>query len=99
MNVNNTDGHIFMPVVVVNQKLKKFSKKQNISIPIYAPFAFITEAQAEKYLGTFIKDLVASGDLPDNTITKTGDLNEDVVVGMVKEIILTELESEDEEVK
>lgn len=88
----SNDGKLYQPVVIYNKDIKVSFHKENLAYPIYSPIVFNEPAQATNYLGTFIKELVSSGDLPEDAIINEHDINPKVIQGAVQEIIIGKME-------
>ena len=92
-----SDGRLFQPIVIYNKQIRVGFHSETLAYPIYSPIVFDEPAQATKYLGTFIKELVKAGDLPKDAVTEKNEVNEAIAKGAVQEIIIGTLETEDKE--
>lgn len=89
-NFNNPD--YYQPVVIYNQPIKVGFHTEHLAYPFYSPSVFLSEEDATKFLVTFVKGLLRSGDIPADALTKSGQLNDKLVRTAVYPVIVTEME-------
>ena len=97
--------NLYQPVVFVKKpdEVVKFGpfKKRVESTPFqfYCKNVFVSSDEAKSYFPTYVKSLVASGDLPSEAIDADGELDQDVVACAVYECVLSQVETIEREIE
>lgn len=95
-NPFESDGRFYQPVVVFNQMYKVGFHSETLAYPYYAPNVFMEPSQATNFLPIYIKELIKSGDLPEDVVAEDGTLDDTRIKTAVVDVFLTALEVVDE---
>lgn len=92
-NMLGSKVEFYQPTILYYEEIKLNRKEtKSISFPFVPPNIFKTEKDAEIFAAIYIKALIHEGNLPEESITVDGKVNEDIVKVYVNKVILTGIE-------
>lgn len=91
-----SDGFFFQPVAFYNEEYRVGFHKEHLAYPFYCPNVFQTEEEALAYAPIWIKALIHTGDIPQDAMQSSTELNEKKIKTAIQKVMLTAIEKDED---